>query len=126
VATYDHPGASAPVSPLIRKVRAVKRMTLTAYSSSPDETDDTPFLTAWNTTAHDGVVATNDLPFGTILRIPEYFGDREFIVEDRMNQRYTDDAFLDIWFPSKHEAAHFGIKHSANIEIIGRNIVAEK
>src|SRR3989338_8592683 len=39
-------------------------MTLTAYSSSADETDSTPFITASGSKTRHGVVASNDLPFG--------------------------------------------------------------
>ena len=81
-------------------------LTITAYSSSPDETDSTPFITASGSRTRDGVVATNVLPFGTKVKIPELFGDKVFTVEDRMNRRYTER--LDIWFPSKYQAKKFG------------------
>ena len=59
----------------------------TAYSSTPDQTDATPFITAWNTRVRDGILAANFLPFGTLVKIPEVFGDKIFVVEDRMHQR---------------------------------------
>ena len=90
-------------------------MTVTAYSSSPDETDDTPFITAANTRTRDGVVATNAFPFGTKMRIPDHFGDKEFVVEDRMHRRYPNR--LDVWFPTKAQALQFGIRE-AKIEIV--------
>jgi 3D (Asp-Asp-Asp) domain-containing protein len=83
---------------------------VTAYSSSPDETDDTPFTTANNTEVHDGVIATNLLPFGTLVKIPDYFGDKVFMVEDRMHRRKTN--FVDIWMPSKERAKNFGIHYT--------------
>ena len=87
------------------------QMTITAYSSSVWETDDTPFITASGTTTRDGVVASNLLPFNTKLRIPEYFGGKIFITEDRMNQRIGDFQ-IDVWFPTAQEAKQFGVKHT--------------
>src|SRR3989344_4868474 len=80
----------------------------TAYSSTPDQTDDTPFITAWNTTVRDGIIATNFLPFGTKIMIPEIYGDKIFVVEDRMNRRYWHT--VDIWFPDRQSALEFGFK----------------
>lgn len=90
-------------------------MHVTAYSSSADETDSTPFITASGTRTRDGVVASNILPFGTRVRIPKLFGDKIFVVEDRMNSRFTDR--VDLWMPSKWEALNFG-KREAEIEIV--------
>jgi len=42
-------------------------ITVTAYSSEPRQTDDTPFTTAWQTPVRDGVVALNFLPKGTLV-----------------------------------------------------------
>lgn len=86
-----------------------------AYSSSVDETDDTPFITAKGTYVRDGIVATNFLPFGTAIKIPEIYGDKIFVVEDRMNRRYVTN--VDIWFPSKELAKQFGRK-TVTIEVI--------
>lgn len=83
---------------------------LTAYSSTPEETDDTPFVTALGTETRDGIVATNFLPFGTRVKIPEVFGDKIFVVEDRMHPRKTD--FMDVWMPSKQDALKLGIRRT--------------
>lgn len=80
---------------------------VTAYSSAPEETDDTPFITAQGTPVRDGIIAANFLSFGTKVKIPELFGDRIFIVEDRMHSRKKN--FVDIWMPTKQEAKEFGI-----------------
>lgn len=87
----------------------------TAYSSTVDQTDDTPFITAMGTHVRDGVVAANFLPFGTIIKIPDYFGDKTFIVEDRMNKRY--DFRIDLWFSTRQEAKQWGIR-TIKIEIV--------
>ncbi len=88
-------------------VKTVK-MLATAYSSSVDETDDTPFITASGDHVADGIIANNMLPFGTKVRIPQ-FGDKIFIVQDRMNAR-KGNFHLDIWKTSKQEAINFGSK----------------
>lgn len=88
----------------------IKRMQLhiTAYSSTPDQTDDSPFITAANTHVRDGIVATNALPMYTRVKIPELFGEKVFVVEDRMNRRFQDR--MDIWMPDRAPALKFGIK----------------
>jgi len=88
---------------------------ITGYSSTEDQTDDTPFTTAWNTETKQGVVAANWLPLGTKIRIPELFGNQVFTVEDRMHPRNADK--LDIWFQSREEALRFGVK-KARVEIL--------
>ena len=90
-------------------------MSITGYSSSVNETDNTPFITAKGTYVRDGIVASNFLPFGTAIKIPEIFGNKIFVVEDRMNSRYWYN--VDIWFPSKDLAKTFGRK-TLKIEIV--------
>lgn len=87
----------------------------TAYSSTKDQTDDTPFITAMGTHVRDGVVAANFLPLGKVIKIPDHFGDKTFVVEDRMNKRY--DFRLDLWFPTREEAKQWGLR-KIKIEII--------
>jgi len=88
---------------------------VTGYSSTPWETDDTPYLTAAGTLVKEGIVATNILPFGTKIRLPEIYGDKIFVVEDRMKQE--KNYHIDIWFPSYSEALNFGVKKTY-IEIL--------
>ncbi|MDP3901723.1 MAG: hypothetical protein Q8Q37_01975 [bacterium] len=90
-------------------------VTLTAYSSTPDQTDDSPFITASNTYVHDGTVAANFLPFNTRIMIPELFGDKIFVVEDRMHKRFSDR--VDIWFAERSDAQRFG-KQQAEILVL--------
>jgi 3D (Asp-Asp-Asp) domain-containing protein len=111
-AYYD--GPTLPEIPL-RQPRQVMYLMVTAYNSEPGQTDDTPFITAFNTRVRDGIIATNFLPKGTIVRFPDLFGDKEFVVEDRMNQRYY--YHMDIWMAKKTEAINFGAKF-AKMEIL--------
>ncbi len=83
---------------------------ITAYSSRPSETDDTPFVTASGSRVREGVVAANWLPFGTKVKFPEVFGDRIFTVEDRMHEKNSNK--IDVWFPKTSEALRFGVKIS--------------
>jgi 3D (Asp-Asp-Asp) domain-containing protein len=98
-------------------------MRITAYSSSPDETDDTPFITAAGTRVRDGIVATNALPFGTKIKIPELFGEKTFTVEDRMHRRMKN--VVDIWMSSKTKALRFGVSY-AEVTIVEPRVVAER
>lgn len=84
-------------------------LTVTAYSSTPDQTDGTPYTTGWITPVRDGVVAANFLPLGTRVRFPDYFGNKIFVVEDRMNVRYRYRA--DVWMRSRAQAKQFGLKY---------------
>lgn len=88
-------------------------VTSTAYSSDPAQTDDTPCITAngYDVCASgvENVVAANFLPFGTKIKIPDLFGDRIFIVQDRMNARYTYR--VDLWMTSKERAINYGIRY---------------
>ncbi len=91
------------------------QVTITAYSSRIEETDDTPFITASGGKVRSGVIAANWLPFGTKVKIPKIFGDRIFVVEDRMHEKNKNK--LDIWFPTTSEAINFGVK-TAIVEVL--------
>ncbi len=88
----------------------VVRAVITAYTSTVDQTDDDPFIAASGRHVYDGMVAANWLPFGTKIKIPSLYGDKEFIVDDRMNERYGYGR-MDIWLNSnKQTAIKFGVK----------------
>ncbi|MGB9743285.1 MAG: hypothetical protein ACPLW9_01030 [Minisyncoccales bacterium] len=89
---------------------------VTAYSSTPWETWDDPYTTAAGTKVRNGIVANNYLPFGARIRLPELYGDKIFIVEDRLNPR-KGYYHVDIWFPSYWQAKQFGVKKTY-IEIL--------
>ncbi len=86
-----------------------QRVLVTAYSSTPDQTDSTPFITANGTHVRDGIIACNFLSFGTRVRFPEIFGDKIFVVEDRMHPRNSHK--MDIWFSTRLEALQFGARY---------------
>ena len=102
--------AQAPEAPV-----DLLEMTVTAYSSSEDQTDSSPYITAMGTVVEDGIVATNALPFGTRVKIPDIFGDKIFIVEDRMNRRFRRR--LDVWMPNRAKAQSFGVQQT-RVEVL--------
>jgi 3D (Asp-Asp-Asp) domain-containing protein len=85
---------------------------MTAYTSEVAQTDASPCITAngFNVCQHgvEDTVAANFLPFGTKVQIPELFGDRVFIVRDRMNRRYSER--VDVWMKDKSDALQFGVR----------------
>lgn len=89
----------------------------TAYSSEAAQTDDTPCIPAdgYDLCAHyekygeGNTIAANFLPLGAQIKIPELYGDKIFVVHDRMNKRYGEGR-IDIWMPSREEAKTFGVK----------------
>ncbi|GEM_PF-877528 len=99
-------------SPVPQRIRVV----ITGYSSSAWETDDDPYITAAGTWVREGIVANNKLPFGTKIKIPELFGDKIFVVEDRMSWK-KGKYHIDIWFPDYWQALNFGAKRTY-IEIL--------
>ena len=86
-------------APQPERVRAI----VTAYTSSEDETDDTPHITASGERTRDGIVANNCLKFGTVVEIDS----RHYEVQDRLNKRYGCERF-DIWMGTKGEAFEWG------------------
>jgi len=94
---------------------------ITAYNSHVSQTDSSPCITAsgFNVCENnqENIIATNFLylPFGTKVRLPELFGNRIFIVEDRMNSRYGN--IMDIWMKDFTQAKAFGRKYT-QVEIL--------
>ena len=96
-----------------------------AYSSTPWQTDSSPFITANGEHVYWGGVAANiidtsgrNIPFGTRIMIPDLFGDQIFTINDRMNRRYKNN--LDVWFSDTADAREFGRK-TIKIVIVAKN-----
>jgi 3D (Asp-Asp-Asp) domain-containing protein len=114
---------SFPVAGERLPVKTIKVVS-TAYSSDVWQTDDTPCIPAsgYNLCDHyekygeGDTVAANFLPLGTKVRFPELYGDKVFIVRDRMNARYGYGR-IDIWMPEYLEAKNFGVKRGLVMEI---------
>src|SRR5512140_211863 len=96
---------------------AAVTVTVTGYSSTVSETDETPGLTATNTEAHHGVIAlsqdllkefTPGAPFSfhDTVEIP---GLGRFQIEDTMHPRWSHRA--DVWFASRDQALGWGLRN---------------
>lgn len=111
--------AIVPATSPSKHVQTVSHRTyivdVSGYNSEVGQTDDSPFITASGTHVRDGIVATNMFPFGTILKMPSLYGDKIFVVEDRMNTRYQRN--VDIWFADKSVALKLG-RRTVQIEVI--------
>jgi len=96
-----------------------KYVVITAYNSEVGQTDNSPCITAngFNVCEHgvEDTIAANFLTFGTKVKIPALFGDRVFVVRDRMNKRFSDR--VDVWMLEKSTAIKFGVK-VAKIEVL--------
>ena len=106
-----------PANPPLKVIKKLP-VVVTAYSSTPEQTDDTPTITANGTLVRDGIVANNLLAFGTEIRMPEIYGEKVFTVEDRMHSRKGDYHF-DVWFQEYSEALGFGAQLTY-VEVLGR------
>ena len=84
-------------------------LTVTAYSPRPQETDDTPFITASNSRVREGIVAVSpDLyrqgwKFGRKVYVENY---GVYVIEDLMGKRTKKH--LDIFFDDTENALEFG------------------
>lgn len=101
------------------RIKFSKYVIITAYNSDIRQTDDSPCVTANNfNVCESGVedtIASNFLPFGAKVKIPALFGDKVFIVRDRMNKKFSNR--IDIWMLEKPAAVNFGAK-IAKIEVL--------
>ena len=80
-------------------------VTVTGYSSTPDQTWGDPFIMASGKRVYDGALACpRKYEFGTQFMI----GDKIYTCEDWLHIRY-DDRF-DIWFSTRQEALNWGIR----------------
>lgn len=84
---------------------------VTAYTSRPQETDATPYVTADNSTVRPGIVAVSrDLMSELGLRFGQRIvltGYGLFEVRDVMNRRY--ERRVDIWMPDLVAARRHGV-----------------
>lgn len=106
------PTPPPPKPKVVRRINVI----VTGYSSSVIETDSTPFITASGIRVREGIVANNYLPFGTLVRLPEIFGDTVFEVQDRMSWQ-KDNFHIDVWFPTREQALKFGTKFTV-LEVV--------
>lgn len=104
-----------PAREISRKGETIIRVKITAYTSSADECGNNRGITASGERASDGTLACNFLPFYTRVKIPALFGDKEFVVHDRMSRRKRN--FVDVWVDNKKKAFKIG-KRSLTIVLV--------
>lgn len=101
------------VSTSLKTEPETMKIYVTAYSSTPEQTDDTPCIAAsgYDLCKHnkENVIACNFLPFGTKVKFPELDPDKTYTVVDRMHERYNSR--MDIWMMHKEDAKKFGKKY---------------
>lgn len=117
-AKFSENTRSLPLSEGVRESTRTITVYATSYNSEPGQTDSTPFISANGTYVYDGMIAANFLPFGTLVRFPNYSGDKIYRVDDRMNKRYGYGR-IDIWMEHKADSIAFGIQ-PLEMEIVGR------
>ena len=122
-ADFANPTDAAYVAKITNQASGVVKtikVIVTAYSSSWDETTGIPgvpgTITASGKTVSREILANNMLPLGTKVRIPSLYGNKVFVVGDRMAKR-MGSYHVDLWMPSKEMALNFGVK-TANIEVL--------
>lgn len=85
---------------------------VTAYTSSVDETDSTPHITASGYRTEPGTIACPaQYAFGTEVKI----GDATYTCRDRMSVKFPNR--FDVWVMTKAEAYAWG-KETVDVEII--------
>jgi len=116
--TVGSASASDAQLPTVKDKPAKRRLLVraSAYSSTVGQTDNDPFTAASGAKVHDGMIAMNGIPFGTKIRIPDYYGDKVFTVEDRMNARWGNRK-IDIWMSTRAAAIDWGVR-TVTIEIL--------
>jgi len=98
----DGNSLKASISPNTPYSGAKITRVITGYSSTPDQTDDTPFITASGTRVRRGIVAANEFPIGQKMVIDGIL----YTVEDRTHPK--NYGVIDIWFPTREEAKNWG------------------
>lgn len=100
----------------------LKDVEVTAYTSHSDQTDDSPFIAAWNNRLHPvndkyrAIAISRDLlkdglDYGDLVLVVKDNGDTiKCTVKDKMNKRFKNR--IDLYFGiDRDEALDFGIKN---------------
>lgn len=87
---------------------------VSAYTSSVDETDDTPNINAMGTKPGPGSIACpSRYAFGTLV----FINGNEYRCDDRMNPRYDTGYHFDIWVETKAQAFQWG-RRNVTVEVV--------
>lgn len=93
-------------------------VSVSSYTSSPEETSGNPFITASGARVHLGTAAWNGVPFGTKFMLPEISGDLVYTVEDRGSMRVMGTTTIDVWRETKAEAFAIGRRHGVRLVFV--------
>ncbi|ADI15644.1 conserved hypothetical protein [Truepera radiovictrix DSM 17093] len=121
----------APLAKAAPEALHTLEVTLTAYASTPDQTEGDPTVTATGQRVRPGIVAVSrdllktQLPYGTQVRVVEIRTDDEgcggyptstvFEVQDTMAPERVNE--VDIWMPTREEALSWG-RCVATLEVV--------
>lgn len=84
-------------------------VTVTAYSSTKYETDNTPFLAACGPVGRYIIAVSDDLwNMGLRCGRVVYLLGQRYVVWDRMHYRWRKR--VDVWLPSRSAAVRFGVR----------------
>ena len=104
--------------------------TMSAYSSTEDQTDGTPRITATGQQVREGIIAVSrdlletQLPYGTQVKVINLQRDEKgcggfdtgvLEVQDTMSEDKTNQ--VDLWLPTREEALEWG-KCTVTLEVI--------
>jgi len=87
---------------------------ISAYTSSADETDDTPDVNAMGRKPGPGSIAC---PARYVFGTKVFIRDEVYFCDDRMNGRYSGGDYFDIWMSSKAEAIHWG-RRTVEVKVV--------
>ncbi len=106
------------------------QVTMTAYSSTEAQTDDTPRITATGAEVREGIIAVSrdlletQLPYGTKVRVVNLqaeengcggFDTGVLEVQDTMSAQKTNQ--VDVWLPTTEQALEWG-ECVATLEVV--------
>lgn len=90
------------------------RAEVSAYTSSVEETDDTPEINAMGRKPGPGSIACPArYEFGTRVIV----AGKNYFCDDRMSPRYSGGDYFDIWMSSRDKAVHWGRRH-VTVEVV--------
>ena len=110
---------------VIKKQPPLKLLvTATGYNSLPNQTDDSPFITATGDSVFWGGIAVSRpllkkhlLPYGSVVFIEGY--SNPFIVFDTMNARFKNYK-IDLWFRDFEDAWNYGVNRDLMVIKVGK------
>jgi len=95
---------------------------VTAYNSECCQTDDTPYIAAWNNQVYPGMVAVSrDLEnVGLGRGVNVYIDGERYVIDDRMHKRKKNQ--FDIWMINREDAEKWGVQEK-EIIILDPNVI---